>query len=241
MTGARLLVIQHDADTPMGELANPLVEAGLHLETWPTWVTDTAPWGLESFDGVLSLGSVESVRDEQRTPWIRSELSVLEQALESEMPILGVCFGAQALARAGGGRVIPSPRSEIGWHPVDITEAGQVDSIVGTLGKRLQVMHYHFDTFELPTDEVDILGVNGDLLQAYRIGAHARGIQFHIEANPSVVYAWMAAFADDMASAGADLEVIRRETKENWQAFRQRAWDLGRAFAHEVTVAAHQR
>ena len=217
------------------------MEAGLHLETWPTWVTDHPPWELASFDGVLSLGSVESVRDEHRTPWIRSELAVLEDGLQRGMPMLGVCFGAQALARAAGGRVIPCPIPEVGWHPVEITEAGQVDSVVGTLGERLQVMHYHFDTFELPTSGAEILGIHGDLLQAFRIGPGAWGIQFHIEANPSVVYAWMAAFADDMASAGVDFDAIRRETRANWQTYRQRAWDLGIAFAHEVTVAADQR
>ena len=238
---ARLLVIQHEANAPLGELANPFVAAGLHLETWPTWITDQPPWDLSSFDGVVSLGSVESVRGEHSTPWIHSELKVLDVALQRDMPILGVCFGAQALARAAGGTVISSPIPEFGWHPVDMTESGQIDAIAGSLGERLQVMQYHFDTFVLEGVDAEILGVNGDLLQAYRIGSHAWGIQFHIEANPSVVYAWIAAFEEDMRSAGVDFDTIRRETRENWQTYRQRAWDLGTAFAHEVTLAAHQR
>ncbi len=224
----------------MGELANPLVEAGLHLETWPTWVSATLPWALDSFDGVLSLGSVESVRHEEQTPWIRTELAVLEQAIERGMPILGVCFGAQALARAAGGSVHPSSVAEVGWYEVDINDAGQVDPVIGTLGERLQVMHYHFDTFTLP-DDAEVLGTTGDVLQAYRLRNRAWGIQFHIEANPSVVYAWMAAFGDDMAKSGVNFDDLREQTRANWLTYRQRAWDLGTAFAHNVAVAAHER
>ncbi|MEZ5119818.1 MAG: hypothetical protein R2686_07935, partial [Candidatus Nanopelagicales bacterium] len=98
MNPPRLLVIQHDLDDPLNELAPPFVVAGLQVDTWCTWNDEQSPWPLEQFAGVVSMGALASVTDEASVPWIRNEVALLGQALERGMPVLGVCFGSQSLA-----------------------------------------------------------------------------------------------------------------------------------------------
>ena len=232
----RLLVIQHDLDDALNELAPPLLEAGLMIDTWCTFRSDTPNEPLESFDGVLSLGALASATDEDSTPWIRGEIALLEQALAQGIPILGVCFGAQLLARAAGGRVYRSPVTEIGWYEVDMAPEAAADPVLGSLGPRLHVFQSHYDTFDLPA-EATVLGRTGDLTEAYRIGDRAWALQFHIEANPSLVYSWLAVYKDAMLKAGVDIDELRRFTASYASEYRQVSWDLATAFAGEVRGA----
>jgi GMP synthase (glutamine-hydrolysing) len=236
VTPPRLLVIQHDLDDALNELAAPLADAGLIIDTWCTFRSDAPEEPLESFDGVLSLGALASATDEDATPWIRGEIAVLEQALARRMPILGVCFGAQLLARAAGGRVYRSPVTEIGWFEVDMAPEAAADPVLGSLGPNVHVFQSHYDTFDLPA-EATVLGRTGELTEAYRIGDRAWGVQFHIEANPSLVYSWLAVYKDAMLKAGVDIDELRRFTASYWREYRQASWDLATAFAGEVWAA----
>ena len=236
MTAPRLLVIQHDLDDALNELAAPLADAGLMIDTWCTFRSDAPEEPLESFDGVLSLGALASASDEDSTPWIRGEIAVLEEALARRMPILGVCFGAQLLARAAGGRVYRSPVTEIGWFRVDMEPEAETDPVLGSLGPNLYVFQSHYDTFDLPA-EATVLGRTGELTEAYRIGDRAWAVQFHIEANPSLIYSWLAVYKDAMIKAGVDIDELRRFTASYWQEYRQASWDLATAFAGEVWAA----
>jgi GMP synthase (glutamine-hydrolysing) len=233
MTPPRLLVIQHDLDDALNELAAPLVEAGLFIETWCTWRSEQPQWPLDSFDGVLSLGGLASVRDEHSIPWISNEIALLQAALASGIPILGVCFGAQILARAAGGRVRRSPVTEIGWYEVDMSPAGTEDPVLGSLGPRPLVFQAHYDTIDLPAGAV-ALGTTGDLVQAFRLGRNAWGVQFHIEANPSVVYSWLAVYRDAFLEAGVDIDRLRLDTGTGGRGYRQGSWQVGAAFAAQV-------
>jgi GMP synthase (glutamine-hydrolysing) len=236
MTQPRLLVIQHDLDDALNDLAAPLVEAGLMIDTWCTFRSDVLEEPLESFDGVLSLGALASATDEDSIPWIRGEIAVLEQALARRMPVLGVCFGAQLLACAAGGRVYRSPVTEIGWFEVDMAPEAAEDPVLGALGPRPHVFQSHYDTFDLP-DSATVLGRTGELTEAYRIGDRAWAVQFHIEANPSLIYSWLAVYRGAMLKADVDIDELRRFTASYWREYRQISWDLATAFAGEVWAA----
>lgn len=102
-------MIQHDLDDALNELAPPIIVAGLQVDTWCTWHDEQSPWPLDEFAGVVSMGALASVTNETSVPWIRSELELLSRALERGVPILGVCFGSQSLARAAGVRSVNRP------------------------------------------------------------------------------------------------------------------------------------
>jgi GMP synthase (glutamine-hydrolysing) len=233
MSMPRLLVIQHDLDDALNELAPPLVSAGLHLDTWCTWRDEQPPWSLERFSGVLSLGALASVRDEASVPWMQNEIGLLRRALDAGLPTLGVCFGAQTLARAAGGHVRESPVPEIGWFDITMSTTSKADPLLGTLGPTFPAFQSHYDTFDLPP-AAEVLGTTGDLIEAYRIGECAWGVQFHIEANPSVVYGWLAVYKDAMVKANVDIDELRAATERNWPDYRQRSWQVGSSFAARV-------
>jgi len=236
----RLLVIQHDLDDALNELAPPIIVAGLQVDTWCTWHDEQSPWPLDEFAGVVSMGALASVTNETSVPWIRSELELLSRALERGVPILGVCFGSQSLARAAGGQVRKSPLTEIGWHDVTMTSHAETDPVLGSLGKEFPAFQWHYDTFDLPPDAT-VLATAGDLIEAYRVGDSAWGVQFHIEANPSVVYGWLGTYRDAIDEEGIDVDELRAATERNWIEYKRRSWEVGAAFATMVVKAATSR
>ena len=240
MGAPRLLVIQHDLDDSLNELAVPLVTAGLHIDTWDTWSRDTPPEPLAAFDAVLSLGGLASAADESRLPWLAAERQLLADALEADLPVLGVCLGSQILARAAGGTNYRAARAEIGWCQVDLEPEASNDMLLAGFPNQFQAFHYHYDTFDLP-DHAVVLGRADELLQAYRIGEHAWGLQFHIEANPAVVYAWLGTYRSDMDQAGVDIDHLRAFTAEYFEQYRRLTWSVGEAFAHAVHASAAKR
>lgn len=229
----RLLVIQHNLDDGLNELAPSLVTAGLHIDTWCTFLDDHSPWELRDFSGVLSLGALASATDEESVPWIHNEIALLRTAIAQGLPTLGVCFGAQALACAAGGRARPAAAPEIGWYNIAMSTDAEDDPLLGSLEANFPAFQYHHDTFDLPP-EATVLGMTGDLIEAYRIGDSAWGVQFHIEANPSVVYGWLGAYHDDMITSGVDVDELRAATTRNWIDYRARSEQVGAAFAEQV-------
>lgn len=237
MTAPRLLVIQHNLDDGLNELGAPLAAAGLYLDVWDTRLAAVPPHPVSGYDGVLSLGGVDSAADEQGRPAVVAERELLTDALERRTPILGVCFGAQLLARAAGGSSHRADRAEIGWCTVDLEPDAETDVLLGGLPRTMPVFQYHYDTFRLPPTAT-VLGRNGDLLQAYRIGANAWGLQFHVEANPGLVYGWLGTYGVEMRDAGVDLDDLRAFTAAYAPTYRDVTWRVGAAFA-QVVVAAH--
>jgi GMP synthase (glutamine-hydrolysing) len=236
----RLLVIQHNLDDSLNDLGGALVAAGLRVDTWCTFRSDTPPLPLELFDGVLSLGGTDSVADEARLGWIVHERRLIEDALAAGVPILGVCFGAQMLARAAGAEVIPAPSSEIGWHEVQMSQDAAMDSVLSVLGDRFHAFQFHYDTFTVPV-RATVLGVGNGMTQVFRVGESAWGVQFHVEANPALIHAWLATYDEEMAEAGVDVERERAVTVERWRDARDRCERLATAFAARVVGQVGER
>ena len=240
MRQPRLLVIQHNLDDSLNDLGGALVAAGLRIDTWCTFRTEAPPFPLQLFDGVLSLGGTDSVADEAQLGWIVHERRLIEDALAAGIPILGVCFGAQMLARSAGGEVLPAPSSEIGWHEVQMSPAAAIDPVLSVLGERFHAFQFHYDTFTVPA-RATVLGVGNGMTQAFRVGESAWGVQFHVEANPALIHAWLATYDEDMAEAGVDVERERAVTVDRWREARDRCERLATAFAARVVDQVGER
>jgi GMP synthase (glutamine-hydrolysing) len=238
--GPRLLVVQHNLDDSMNDLAGPLAQARLHIDPWCTYVTDEPPAPIATYDGVLTMGALASVSHEAEHVWMQNERRVLEHALQARIPVLGVCFGAQLLAAAGGAEFRRAPAEAIGWCTVDMEPEAGDDPLFAGLGAQFHAFQYHYDTFTEPKDSV-ILGRAGEIIEAYRIGDHAWGVQFHIEANPAVVYAWLGTYRKEMDHAGVDIEAMRELTATYAAEYRRKALALSTAFAAQVSGYAQRR
>jgi GMP synthase (glutamine-hydrolysing) len=123
-------------------------------------------------------------------PWLRQEERFLTAAISSGVPVLGICLGAQLLAKCLGARVYPMRHKEIGWYPVNFTEAGLGDPLFEGLDADETVFQWHGDTFDLPAGAVHLAASELCANQAFRAGANLYGLQFHPEVTPEIIASW---------------------------------------------------
>jgi GMP synthase (glutamine-hydrolysing) len=237
---AKILVIQHNDDDNLNDLAAPFLEAGLEIVQWHAEKTPAPVSSLEGFSGLVSLGAFAGVEDEAATSWMPFERSLIESALAAEMPVLGLCFGSQLLASVAGAEVGKSGSPEVGWYEVEMTEAAAEDPLMSVLGPQPEVIQYHYDTFNWPASpgssdhEVTILGTANGMNQAFRVGKNAWGTQFHIEMNLPTMLGWIASYPRAFEKAGNVPAEQVELTRQNWRLHQERSVALGRAFAEQV-------
>jgi GMP synthase-like glutamine amidotransferase len=123
-------------------------------------------------------------------PWLEPERALLRAAVDAELPVLGVCLGAQQLAAALGAAVTAGPAPECGVGEVHLTDETIVDPVFGPAPTPLPCVHWHADTFTLPEGAVRLAGNEAYTNQAFRFGGRAYGLQFHVEVTGSLVAHW---------------------------------------------------
>ena len=233
---AKILVIQHNDDDNLNDLAAPFLEAGLEVVQWHAEKTPAPVSNLDGFAGLVSLGAFAGVEEEDSVAWMPVERRLIEEALALEMPVLGLCFGSQLLASVAGAEVAKSGRPEVGWYSVDMTEAAAADPLMSVLGPQPEVIQYHYDTFnwEVEPENLTILGTANGMNQAFRVGKNAWGTQFHIELNLPTTLGWIATYPKAFENAvNVPAEQVEL-TRQNWKLHQERSVALGRAFAEQV-------
>lgn len=144
--------------------------------------------------GLIVLGGPMGVYEADRYPFLDAEIELIQAFLAGERPVLGICLGAQLVAAAAGARVYPGDRGkEIGWAPVQLTDAGLSDPLWAGFPERFQTFHWHGDTFDLPAGAA-LLARTERYAQAFRLGPTAYGVQFHPEVVPPQLESWIRAY-----------------------------------------------
>jgi GMP synthase-like glutamine amidotransferase len=233
----RALIIEHDHSSPPGPVAERLAERGYDITEivvvpanryHDPGVEATFPDPRE-VDLLVVLGATWSVDDHERIGrWVAPELDMLRAAHAEGVPVLGICFGGQALAVALGGAVERSPRPEIGWLSVDTDDSSLIES-----GPWFQ---FHYDRWRLPPGAVE-LARSGVASQAFRMG-RTLGLQFHPELTANALEQWYGC-GDDAAvrAAGLDPEELLRQTRDEEPRARERTRRLVDAFIDRVAKA----
>lgn len=218
----RALIIQHDDDGPAGHVSDWLRDRGAGQDVYRIG-TDDLEREPRDYDLIVSLGSEHSAYDDA-IPWLGLERRLLADAAAADVPVLGICFGSQLLARALGGEATPAARTEIGWVRIDTREP----SLVGT-GPWMQ---WHHDTFTLPPGAA-LLAESPVGPQAFTLG-RSLGVQFHPEVTPGIVASWVDGGGDQLARAGLDPGRILADTRELADENRGRARQLLDTFMDRV-------
>jgi len=220
------LVLEHEADAPAGLLADWAAERGIDLEVF-AWHADGDGDGAPDVAGrpfVVVLGSEASAFDDT-VPWLARERALLDRALALDVPILGICFGGQHLARALGGTVSPASRPEVGWLEVESLDPETVPP-----GRYLQ---WHRDAFT-PPPGAELLARSPVSAQAFRHGRHL-GVQFHPEVTPAIALGWATNYPDSVRRAGTTVADVRAGGEEHAADARRRAYALFDMFRSRIS------
>ena len=161
---------------------------------------------------LVVLGGPIGVYEETEYPFVLDELRLIEKRLAADLPTLGVCLGAQLMARALGAKVYPGKQKEIGWAPLDLTDAG-LRSCLKLLGpEKTAVLHWHGDTFDLPSGAARLASTSVYENQAFSWGRHVLALQFHLEATTKGLERWFIGHACEVASTqGVTVTQLRRD------------------------------
>jgi GMP synthase (glutamine-hydrolysing) len=184
----RLHVLQHVSFERPGSIGDWARDRGHDVTVTRLWEGDPLPTA-GGFDRLVVMGGPMSVHDEPRLPWLAEEKRFLRGALERGARVLGICLGAQLLAEALGGRVVPARAKEIGWFPVALTPAAAAVPAFAGLPERWEVFHWHGETFDLPPGAVRLAGTEACPNQAFAHGRNVLALQFHPEATRHTVEA----------------------------------------------------
>ena len=210
----RVLSIVHHDVTDGGVFDHTAEQLGHALERWlpPAGGTAAAPG---EYDAIMVFGGAMHPDQDDAHPWLAPEVDFLQGALDARVPVLGVCLGAQLLARAAGATVGPADTSEVGWVEVELTAAGHADPVLSTLPARIDAFQWHHDTFGLPAAATE-LATSAAARQAFTLGGHAWGIQFHAEVTREMIASWSAAGEDDLPGTRAEMLAQTDDLIDTW-------------------------
>jgi GMP synthase (glutamine-hydrolysing) len=218
----RSLILQHEAATPPGLMTSWLDEQSAQVEILRI-DEDDRPVNPREYDLIVSLGSEFAAFDDS-IPFVPREAKLFEQALESDVPILGLCFGGQMLARVLGSRLYRSEQSEIGWLTVRTNDPGLVSP-----GPWFQ---WHFDTYTAPPN-AKVIAETDVGPQAFVVG-RCLGLQFHPEVTPEIMDEWVRVYPHELESEGVDPQGLLAETRRRAQDSRRLTWTLFDRFRDEI-------
>jgi GMP synthase (glutamine-hydrolysing) len=233
-------VLHNLEDAFTGHAGDALRAAGIRLDERRLRAGEPLP-DLESIDGVISLGGEQSVLDIDADPMLTAEAAFLSEAVEREIPTLGVCLGAQLLAHALGGRVVRLPQRMITWTPIETLPAGAGDPVVGALPEGAVALHWNEDGFEPPPGSIELLKRPGVTAEAFRYRDCAWGVQFHPEVHDEGLDGWYKAGYAELSEAGVTEEQARAADARHLPGQRALSHALFGGFARVVaarTVAA---
>ena len=190
------LIIKH-----IGVEGPGLIENRLMQEKIPYQVLDLETGArlpkINGLSHLIFLGGPMNVYEEERYPFLREEDLFIKEAIQRGKTVLGICLGAQLIAKALGAKVFKAPVKEIGWYDVSLTKIGSQDPLLSDLPKTFPVFQWHEDTFEIPSGAKLIATSSPISHQAFRYGERVYGLQFHLEVTEKMIQEWVETYEEE--------------------------------------------
>jgi len=187
-------------------------------------VARTLPSTVSGHRGLVVLGGPQAAYDLDGAPWLRRELALVREALQTRTPFLGVCLGAQLAAVAAGGRAFKGPAPGIGFGEVRLSDEGRKDELFNVLPERFEAFHCHGDAYARPADAPNLAVSDAGLEQAARLGPFAWTVQFHLETTPAILRAMLE--RADLAAPGVEVDAVLAHAEVVEPVQRRLAHDL---------------
>ena len=221
-----IAVLSNDAEVPPGYLGDALDCAGAHWRLIALHAGEALPEPTE-MRGIVALGGLMGSYDDAEYGFLVGERRFLATAVDRQLPVLGICLGAQLLADALGGEAYLADAPEATYSPVELTEEGEADPVTSQLSGQW-VLRLHQDTWDLPPGAVSLAG-GGGLEQAFRIGS-GLGIQPHPEAGPEILATWLThpgtrALVRDAGKDPDELLAVAESRRSEGEATAARVFD----------------
>ena len=234
MARPKILVFQHVPYEPLGTLDPLLKEAGFRIRYVNFGRAPESRPSLDGYEALIILGGPMNSDQIDSHPNLTTEIELIREAVDRQLSVLGICLGAQLLAKALGGAVSRNPTREIGWYDVELTESGSDDPVLSVFARRQRVFQWHEDGIQLPPGAIHLAASDASDVQAFRHGEHVYGFQFHLEVDQSLIERWLTVPAnqetlqdetgrvdpDDIRKQSFDsvsaLEALSRETFSRW-------------------------
>jgi len=185
------IIIVHVSCEGPGLFAPLLRDCGVNVVVVDVEQGQALPDTLDGVDMLVVMGGPMNAYQEREHPYLRQEDVLLRQALAGEVPVMGVCLGAQLLAKAADAKVYRAAVEEFGWGEVELTAAGRDDPLLAGVGSPMRVFQWHGDTFDVPAAGELLASSSAVANQAIRVGRRAYGLQFHVELDRRLLDLWM--------------------------------------------------
>jgi len=210
----KILVCQHVAHEVLGTLDPLLRRAGFRIRYVNFARSPQAEPALDGYRGLVVLGGPMSANHGDRFPFLTTEIRLIEEAMRRNLPVLGICLGAQLIAKTLGASVYPNREKEIGWFEVSPAAEAARDPLLRHLSGVENIFQWHGDTFDLPHRAAHLASSELCVNQAFRYGASVYGLQFHLEVDEPMIRRWLMVSENqtELASLGIDPAAIEAET-----------------------------
>jgi GMP synthase (glutamine-hydrolysing) len=217
----KVYVLQHIHCETLGTIHDALQAKGITAEYRRSFAGEEVPRDMADAGGLIIMGGPMGVYEQDLYPYLREELRLIEAALRQQKPILGGCLGSQLLAAALGAEVKKNRAKEIGWYPIQLTEAARQDRLWQGVAAPFEAFHWHGDMFELPRGAVSLASSALTSCQAYRYGMNAYGFLFHMEVTQEQIVAMADIFRDELQAEGIDGDALLAESGRHLSSLQQ--------------------
>jgi GMP synthase-like glutamine amidotransferase len=207
------LHVVHDREThpAPGLLGDAMLEQGHTMVVWDMQIEERTPRDFLDFDGTVFYGGQQDVAERALHPWLEAEEEMISALCAASRPLLGICLGAQLLAKALGGAVVGLSEPEIGWQEVWLEAAAASDPLFHSLPHSFLAVEWHHNDFLCPPEAM-LLARSSACVQAFRKG-RAWGVQFHPEATDEILFRWAQEGWPGCSGAGAAVLDSERERR----------------------------
>ncbi|MHB8160127.1 MAG: type 1 glutamine amidotransferase [Thermoleophilia bacterium] len=215
----KVMVIQHIECEPLGSFSLAGEGSDQHGQSCRAsgvtsfdyvrpYAGEAVPKSLDGWDALIILGGPMAVYETESKPYLNDELTLIGKAVAADVPTLGICLGSQLIAAAAGARVYAGPVKELGWNSVELTAAAAADALFSGFPSTLPVFQLHGDTFDLPSGAVRLASSSNYENQAFRLGKHVYGLQFHVEVTADLVHVWVNEYRNYLENGGIDGDIV---------------------------------